>query len=165
MRIRSLIGIMFRAFFLSFEFVTIAGGVVIYCLAPSTNEMLASIGADREGYRYVCFIPVGLFAFCVKFVNDILSPSHEMRPQLVDWNSRYVLKVYCFAALAYAMIGAIGGIMVFLCKKEDIGSCVLVAVVSILVSFFATASAYFAKHKFLELLDKMKICEEKAKRK
>ena len=165
MRIRSLIGITFRAFFLSFEFVTIVGGVLIYLLVPSVKEMLATIGADKDGCRYVCFIPAGLFAFCVKFVNDILSPAHEMRPQLVDWTARYMLKVYCFAALAYAMVGAIGGIMVFLCKKDEVGLCMLVAVVSILVSFFATASTYFAKHRVLELLDKIKICEEKAKRK
>lgn len=143
----------FSAAILSFEFLVIIGGIVALFF-PTQLQIVSSWLLDTpEIVKHFALVPSGMAVWTFTENRRLLFPGEKENRILHEWPDYWRLKVYFKVSIAYAVIFAgIGWVVWLLGLKfsEPFGFTLIIT--AILGSFVVVMSTYFAKIRQEEIL-------------
>jgi len=106
-----------RSIFISPEIVV---GLVLCLISQSCHSWVDAIGQwyFEQGNWAIGIASFGILVFSASLVMDILFPSKDMINHLKDWPDYLKLKDTVFLGLAWCLIGAVGGLMLFILRAK-----------------------------------------------
>ena len=144
-----------RAVVISFEFLFLICGVVLFLY----RERLQALGVFVQNYEVVkwgALLPSGLLVWTLKSWKKIREPVSDHVKFYQQWEGFESVKIVCVAGVFYAVSAAIGGVILLAFSGIICRTCITIGLgVVISVSCVCALTMYMAEMRLPELLNKL----------
>ena len=144
-----------RAFFISFEFLFLICGVVLF-IYRERLQALGVIAQDYELVKWVALLPSGLLVWTLKSWKKIREPANVHVKFYQQWEGFESIKIVCVAGVIYAVGAALGGVILLACSGIICRTCITIGLVVVIsVSCVCSLTMYMAEMRLPELLNEL----------
>lgn len=154
-----MIGHIFRAFFISPEFLISVAGLALCLLFPAWFVWLSErIGRQSDVLKYAWLLPAGLVAYDLTVAKSILLPDADKQTILQSWARYWELKCGVAVGLFYGLVFAVAGIITMMFDwNSPAAHQSAVLMTSVVGAVTVSATLFFANIKVEELFRQHRI--------
>lgn len=96
-----------RAFFISWEFLFLASGMVMYYAFPSVEDVIKNVTGENETLRWITLGPVFLFWEQLNIIKAIRNPDAKCAKVFHEWPDYGRLRMYCGISIFYSILSVL----------------------------------------------------------
>ena len=145
-----------RVGLISFEFLILC---ICYLLITevntTTNNFIKELNLNAQVSDYLIFLPMALFVWITKELNELIFSEKENCKTLVNWPDYWQLKMHVYISIFYGVVFCVLSTVAWFSKNWFSSSFSLVAFSTSCIGLLIVAgSIYFAKMSVIEIINK-----------